>query len=80
MQILKQRRNVLFTIGLILAFFFRLAFGLCLDFWNGDDEKQIYLLGLKYFGTGEWPYFGPDVTGTIQIPGAAARTSCWIAP
>ncbi|MEO6656086.1 MAG: hypothetical protein ABIO36_08385 [Pyrinomonadaceae bacterium] len=34
------------------------------------DETQIYLIGLKYFTTGEWPYFGPDVSNTIQIPGA----------
>ena len=32
--------------------------------------KQIYLLGLKFYTTGTWPYFGPDVTHTIQIPGA----------
>jgi hypothetical protein len=71
MQILKQRKKLLCTIALIVAFFFRLAFGLCFDFWTGaGDEKQIYLIGLKYFTTGEWPYFGPDVTNTIQIPGA----------
>jgi hypothetical protein len=54
-----------------LAFLFRLAFGLCLDFWTQvEDEKQIYLIGLKFFTTGAWPYFGPDVTNTIQVPGA----------
>lgn len=35
-----------------------------------EDEKQIYLLGLKFYTTRAWPYFGPDVTPTIQIPGA----------
>jgi hypothetical protein len=66
-----KRRNWLFISLLALAFFFRLAFGLCLDFWTGiEDEKQVYLIGLKFFTTGAWPYFGPDVTSTIQIPGA----------
>jgi len=54
---------------LALAFLFRLGFGLCLPFWT-DDEKQIYLIGLKFYATRAWPYFGPDVTDTIQIPGA----------
>src|SRR6266481_3655637 len=71
MEISKQRKKLLFTVALILAFLFRLAFGLCLDFSTPTgDEKQIYLIGLKYFTTGAWPYFGPDVTSTIQIPGA----------
>jgi hypothetical protein len=68
---LKQRRKLFFIFLLALAFLFRLAFGLCLDFWTGTgDEKQIYLIGLKFYSTGQWPYFGPDVTNTIQIPGA----------
>jgi hypothetical protein len=54
---------------LALAFLFRLGFGLCLPFWT-DDEKQIYLIGLKFYCTRAWPYFGPDVTNNIQIPGA----------
>jgi hypothetical protein len=71
MEISKPRKRLLFAVALFLAFCFRLAFGLCLDFWTGTgDEKQIYLIGLKYFTTGAWPYFGPDVTNTIQIPGA----------
>jgi hypothetical protein len=55
---------------LIAAFSFRLALGLASEFWS-EDETQIYLLGLRYYSTGAWPYFGPDVvwTGT-QIPGA----------
>ncbi|PYS91521.1 MAG: hypothetical protein DMF64_11790 [Acidobacteria bacterium] len=44
-------------------------FGLCSEFWF-EDEKQIYLLGLKFYATRAWPYFGPDVTPFIQIPGA----------
>jgi hypothetical protein len=59
---------------LALLFLYRLAFGLCSEFWV-TDEKQIYLIGLKYFTTGRWPYFGPDLVLTgheriYQIPGA----------
>ncbi len=54
---------------LSLAFLFRLAFGLSSEFWF-EDEKQIYLIGLKFYTTGQWPYFGPEVTNTIHIPGA----------
>ncbi|MDQ2936275.1 MAG: hypothetical protein M3R67_02080 [Acidobacteriota bacterium] len=65
------RRRLIFVFALALAFLFRLAFGLCSDFWTGTgDEKQIYLIGLKFYTTGAWPYFGPDVTNSIQIPGA----------
>jgi hypothetical protein len=54
---------------LVVAFALRLAFGLCSEFWM-DDERQIYLIGLKYFTTGEWPYLGPDVVYTqSQVPG-----------
>lgn len=55
---------------LIIVYSFRLFFGLCSEFWF-TDEKEIYLLGLKFYTTGEWPYFGPDVVYTkSQIPGA----------
>jgi hypothetical protein len=55
---------------LLFAFLFRLAFGLCADFQD-VDATQIYLLGLKFYTTHAWPYFGPDtVWGEIQIPGA----------
>jgi hypothetical protein len=38
---------------------------------RGDDEVQTYLLGLKFFTTGDWPFFGPDVVVPgSQIPGA----------
>jgi hypothetical protein len=47
----------------------RTAYGLSQNFWH-EDVVQIYLLGLKYFTTGAWPYFGPDVVHTNQqIPG-----------
>ena len=64
-----RRRRLVFCALLLLAFAFRLFFGLCSQFQD-EDTKQIYLLGLKFYTTGAWPYFGPDVTHTIQIPGA----------
>jgi hypothetical protein len=55
---------------LCAAFLFRLGYGLCGQFQD-SDTKQVYLLGLKFYATGAWPYFGPDVVwGEIQIPGA----------
>jgi len=53
---------------------FRTAFGLSQPFFAAD-EVQTYLIGLKYFTTGNWPYFGPDLIVTetgfyTQIPGA----------
>lgn len=54
---------------LAAAFLFRLGYGLCSEFWS-PDERQIYLLGLEFFTTGQWPFFGPDVVTKSQIPGA----------
>src|ERR1700677_5095708 len=67
----KPSRNeiFLFCAFLALAFLFRLAFGLCSEIWF-IDQQQIYLIGLKYYATGLWPYFGPDVAENIQLPGA----------
>ena len=56
-------------LGLGLAFLFRLAFGLCSEIWF-IDQQQIYLIGLKFYCTGQWPYFGADVAPHIQLPGA----------
>jgi hypothetical protein len=64
-----SRQRTKFFSLLLLLFLFRIVFGLCSEFWY-EDEKQIYLIGLKYYTTGAWPYFGPDVTYQIQIPGA----------
>jgi predicted membrane-bound mannosyltransferase len=64
-----RKRRIVFLILLAVAFLFRLGFGVCSEFWNAD-EKQVYLIGLKYYTTGAWPYFGPDVASAIQIPGA----------
>jgi hypothetical protein len=69
MPLNQRRRRLVFVFLLLLAFLFRLGFGLSSQFQD-EDTKQIYLLGLKFYATGTWPYFGPDVTPTIQIPGA----------
>jgi len=62
-------RRRLFAALLAGAFLFRLGYGLCSQFW-ADDERQVYLIGLKFYSTGEWPYFGPDVASGVQVPGA----------
>jgi hypothetical protein len=56
---------------LLLALFaFRLLFGLSSEFYF-EDETQIFLLGLRHYATGHWPFFGPDVVWTkSEIPGA----------
>jgi hypothetical protein len=65
-----EARRWLFPALLAAAFLFRLGYGLCGQFQDADT-KQIYLLGLKFYATGAWPYFGPDVLfGEIQLPGA----------
>jgi len=55
----------------IVAFFaFRLAYGLTRELFF-EDETQIFLMGLRYYATGAWPYFGADVVWTkSEIPGA----------
>lgn len=70
MSLNQRGRRIVFFSLLLLAFVFRLFFGLCSQF-RDSDTKQIYLLGLKFYTTHAWPYFGPDVVwGEIQIPGA----------
>ena len=62
-------RPFLFVLAAAL-FLFRLGYGLTSDFWT-EDERQIYLIGLRAYARGEWPYFGPDVVWTAsRIPGA----------
>src|SRR5260221_7646822 len=63
-----------FTLLFFGLYIFRTAFGLSLKFWT-SDELQTYLIGLKWYSTHSWPYFGPDliVDDThffFQIPGA----------
>jgi len=66
----KKHNKITLAVWLALAFLFRLTFGLCANFVSGSDEQQVYLIGLKFYTSGAWPYFGPDVSSTIQIPGA----------
>jgi hypothetical protein len=59
-----------FLLLFLLAYLLRLGYGLSSEFWF-VDEKQVYLLGLKFYATGEWPFLGPDVVYTnSQVPGA----------
>jgi len=52
---------------LVGLFLLRVYSGLSLELRTGDDV-QIYLLGLKFFTSGQWPFFGPDAIAG-QIPG-----------
>lgn len=54
----------------------RFCYSLTTEFWFKDEDVlQIYLIGLKSFTSGEYPYFGPDVIYTrVQIPGALLGT------
>ena len=66
----KHKKYLLLFIGLFL---FRTAFGLSQPFFS-PDELQTYLIGLKWYCHGGWPYFGPDLLVTetgyySQIPG-----------
>jgi hypothetical protein len=62
------KRRVPFVLAALFAF--RLCFGLSSEFFF-EDETQIYLLGFRYYATGHWPFFGPDVVWTrSEIPGA----------
>jgi hypothetical protein len=49
----------------VALFVLRVCYGLSLELASGDSA-QIYLLGLKFFTTGRWPFFGPDVVHTDQ--------------
>src|SRR3954463_466896 len=65
-----RRASWVFALALLALFAFRLYFGLSLRFF-AEDESQIFLIGLRYYATGHWPYFGPDVVWTrSEIPGA----------
>ena len=62
--------RLVFALLLFAGFVFRLGFGLSKELFS-DDETQIYLLGLRFHATHQWPYFGPDVVWTqSEIPGA----------
>ena len=60
----------------LFLYAFHTFFGLAQAQWWEQDQLQTYLIGLKCYTTGAWPYFGPDVNGIenqsfqSQIPGA----------
>ncbi|HTC22193.1 MAG TPA: hypothetical protein VK859_15150 [bacterium] len=63
-----------FAFLFLSLFTFRTLFGLSQPFFS-PDELQTYLIGLKWYCHGGWPYFGPDLIVTetgyySQIPGA----------
>jgi hypothetical protein len=61
---------VLWTIGLAMALGFRLTYGLASMFWT-EDERQIFLIGLRSYARREWPFYGADVVWThSRLPGA----------
>jgi hypothetical protein len=65
-------RNGWVTAALLAsAFLFRLWVGLAIGL-SRDDAKHVYLIGLKYYLTGAWPYFGADVdwVRSVKVPGA----------
>ncbi len=65
-----SHRRLIAVTSLVALFAFRLGFGLSSEFFF-EDETQIFLNGLRYYTTGQWPYFGPDVVWTkSEIPGA----------
>jgi hypothetical protein len=65
---MKWRRLLPFL--LLASFLFRLGYGLTADFWT-EDERQVFLIGLRSYARGEWPFFGADVVWThSQVPGA----------
>ena len=64
------RRVIAWAVALVLILLFRLLYGLSSELFF-EDETQIFLLGLRYYATGIWPYFGADVVWTeSEIPGA----------
>jgi hypothetical protein len=66
----ERRRRWLWAGALIALFAFRLFFGLSSNLFS-EDQTQIFLIGLTYYATGRWPYYGPDVVWTkSEIPGA----------
>ena len=66
-----SRRRLIAIMAILTALFaFRLLYGLSSEFFF-EDETQIFLMGLRYYATGAWPYFGPDVVWSkSEIPGA----------
>lgn len=65
-----RRTLIAWVCALAALFAFRLLFELTREFFF-EDETQFFLIGLRHYATGVWPYFGPDVVWTkSEIPGA----------
>jgi hypothetical protein len=65
-----RRLGIVLLLGGLLAL--RVGYGLSLEL-RTEDDVEVYLLGLKYATTGQWPYFGADVvhgSRMTQVPGA----------
>jgi hypothetical protein len=59
-----------FLLFIFLLLILRTAYGLVTEIWS-PDEMQILLLGLKFYTSHDWPFFGPFVVYNFyQIPGA----------
>src|ERR1700755_2107653 len=67
----RPERRLGWGIAVLAALFVcRLLYELTREFFF-EDETQIFLIGLRYYATGHWPFFGPDVVWTrSEIPGA----------
>ncbi|MCX6154554.1 MAG: hypothetical protein NT007_10375 [Candidatus Kapabacteria bacterium] len=67
-----NNKRVKFILAILIVIIARLAFSLVNDFWHPDEDvKQIYLIGLEFFTSGKYPFFGTDIPYTHgQIPGA----------
>ena len=65
-----MKKNRHFYFFIIVLLMLRMTYGLAAEFWE-PDEFYTFLLGLKFYSRGLWPYFGPLVVYTkYQIPGA----------
>lgn len=64
---IKQLKKFILPLFCLLGvFLFRLYFGM--SKFSGQDEVQVFLIGLKYYCLGIYPYWGADAVGG-QIPG-----------
>src|SRR5579871_3175497 len=56
--------RIRFTLLFLFLLAFRTLFGLSMQFFGTSepqrDALQTYLIGLKFYTTGAWPYYGPD--------------------
>ena len=68
--VITRRKAAICAAVLTLLFVFRLAYGLASMFWT-DDEREVFVIGLRSYARREWPFFGADIVWTnSQLPGA----------